>query len=109
MKNYISDGDAVTITATAAVASGKGVLVGDLFGVATTDIASGAQGEIKTRGGAELDKVPAEAWAQGVKIYWDNSAKLCTSVVGSNKLIGCALAAAAAGAAVGSVRLNGTV
>ena len=34
MKNYVSDGNALTVTAPAAVSAGAGVLIGSIFGVA---------------------------------------------------------------------------
>jgi predicted RecA/RadA family phage recombinase len=40
-------------------------------------------------------------------IYWDNTAKECTTTVGSNKLIGTAALAATNPSSTGTVRLNG--
>lgn len=107
MKNYIQDGDTVTVTAPYALASGAGCLVGTLFGVAANAAASGADAEILTEGVFELPKVSAQAWAQGAAIYWDNTAKNCTTVTTSNTLIGKALVAAANPSDTGIVRLNG--
>jgi predicted RecA/RadA family phage recombinase len=107
MKTSIANGDFLNITATSNILSGAGVLVGSLFGVATTDIASGAQGSIALTGIFDLPKVDAQAWAVGAPIYWTGTA--CTSVASTNKLIGCAAAAvgASAGLTTGRVRLNG--
>ena len=108
MKNYIMTGDIVTVTAPYNVSSGGGVLVGDIFGVATHDAASGAAVEIKTTGVFELAKTSAQAWSSvGLPIYWDNSSKVVTSTAGTNKLIGVNLATAANPSATGVVRLNG--
>lgn len=107
MKNYIQDGDTVTVTAPYALASGDGCLVGTLFGVAANAAASGADAEILTEGVFELAKVSAQAWTQGAAIYWDNAAKNCTTVTTSNTLIGKALVAAANPSGTGIVRLNG--
>ena len=46
MKNYVQNGANVTITAGAAYSSGDPVVVGDLVGVAVTDIANGATGQL---------------------------------------------------------------
>lgn len=106
-KNYIQPGDTVTVTAPATVASGAGVLVGTLFGVAITGAASGAAVPIKTTGVFDLPKTSAQAWTVGAAIYWDDTAKNCTTTSTSNTLIGKALAVAANPSATGVVRLNG--
>lgn len=107
MVNYKSPGEVVSLTAPYAVASGAGALVGALFGVATGTYANGAAGEFATAGVFELAKVSAQAWTQGALIYWDNTAKNCTTTSTSNTRIGCALVAAANPSSTGIVRLNG--
>jgi predicted RecA/RadA family phage recombinase len=109
MNNYTQPGDVLTLTAPYDVASGGGALVGSIFCVATSAVASGARGEFKTTGVFGLNKTAAQAWTEGQKLYWDNTAKEVTSVSTSNTLIGCATAPAANPSASGSVRLNGTV
>lgn len=106
-KNYIQPGDTVTVTAPAAVASGAGVLIGTLFGVAITDAASGAAVPIKTTGVFDLAKTSAQAWTVGAAIYWDNTNKVCTTTATDNTLIGKAVEAAANPSGTGRVRLNG--
>ncbi|WP_105403408.1 DUF2190 family protein [Neorhizobium sp. T7_12] len=107
MKNYIQPGSTVTVAAPANVLSGAGVLVGTLFGVACGDALYAADVEIKTDGVFELNKLSAQAWTVGAAIYWDNTAKECTTVTTSNTLIGKALAVAANPSSTGIVRLNG--
>jgi len=107
MKNYIRRGETITLTAPYAVSSGSGALVGAIFGVAVGDVASGAQGEFCVTGVYSLTKETGTAWSVGDLIYWDNTNKRCTKTATSNKLIGVAVEAAAAGDAVGRVRLNG--
>lgn len=109
MKNYLQDGDVLSLTAPYDVASGAGLLVGALFGVATGAAASGASVQARTRGVYTLAKTSAQAWSVGAKIYWDDTNKLATSTASGNTLIGCAVAAAANPSAAGIVRLNGTV
>lgn len=109
MKNYVQDGDVLSLTAPYDVASGAGLLVGALFGVATGAAASGASVQARTRGVYTLAKTSAQAWSVGAKIYWDDTNKLATSTASGNTLIGCAVAAAANPSATGIVRLNGTV
>lgn len=108
MKNYVQKGDAVTLVAPYDVASGAGMLVGSVFGVATAAALSGAEVEAQLVGVVDVAKVSAQAWTQGAKVYWDNTAKNVTTTVGSNTLIGVAVAAAANPSDTGRVRLNGS-
>lgn len=109
MKNYIQAGDVISVTAPADVASGAGVKVGVLFGVAVADAASGAALEIATRGVFELPKTSAQAWTEGAAIYFIPTTKLCTTAATTgNLLIGTAAAVAANPSDVGLVRLNGS-
>lgn len=110
MKNYVSDGETLDITAADAVASGGGVLAGTIFGVATGDITAGAQGVIGLCGVYDLPKAASQAWTIGAKVYWDNAAKVCTTVATSNTLIGiaCLTVGGTSDEIIGRVRLNGT-
>jgi predicted RecA/RadA family phage recombinase len=107
-KNYIQEGDVLTLIAPYTVVSGAGLLVGSIFGVAVTDAASGASVEAGIEGVYELAKASG-AWTQGVLLYWDNSAKNVTTsaAAGANKLIGTAAQAQQSGDTVGRVLLNG--
>jgi predicted RecA/RadA family phage recombinase len=110
MKNFIQRGDVLTITAGADLVSGQGLLVGDLFGVVTVGVASGAKTELHVGGGVfELPKVSAQAWTQGASIYWDDTAKNCTTTTSTHKKIGVAAAVADNPSATGRVLLNATV
>jgi len=110
MKNFIQKGDSLNVTAPAAVSSGDGVKLGQIFGVAVTDAANGADLVIKTEGVFELDKVGSQAWTIGALVYWDDSNKYCTTTASGNVLIGVATAAVGSGAGetLGNVRLNGS-
>lgn len=108
MKNYVSSGDMLTLTAPADVASGAGALVGSIFGIAATTIASGAEGEFRTRGVFTLPKTSALAIAVGDKVYWDNTAKEVNKTASGNTLVGVAVSAAANPSATVDVRLNGS-
>jgi len=107
MKNYIMDGEALELTAPYNVASGGGALVGSIFGVAKSDVLSGALGVFQLTGVIELAKTSAQAWTVGVLIYWDDTNKVATSTASTHKLIGVAAAAAANPSSIGWVRLNG--
>jgi predicted RecA/RadA family phage recombinase len=107
MKNYIQPGTVITLAAPYTVTSGQGAQVGSIFGVASADYTSGADGEFEIEGVFELAKATGTAWVPGQKIYWDNSAKVATAVAATNILIGNATLAAASGDALGTVRLGG--
>jgi predicted RecA/RadA family phage recombinase len=109
MKNFIQRGETLTLTAPYAVSSGGGALVGSIFGVAVTDVASGEDGEFQVAGVFDLvrETGATTGWSQGALIYWDNTNKRVTKTSPSNKLIGVAVRAAADGDATGRVRLNG--
>jgi predicted RecA/RadA family phage recombinase len=76
MKNFIRNGDMNSVTSPAGgIASGQGVLVGSLFGVAAKAAAEGESVEIATVGVYELPKAPATVVAQGARVAWDDTAK----------------------------------
>lgn len=108
MKNFVAVGNILTLPAPAALTSGQGALIGSIFGVAQKDASNGEDVAILVTGVFELPKAPSQAWAVGAKVYWDNTAKVCTTVVGSNTLIGAAVKAVGgtAGETTGTVRLN---
>jgi predicted RecA/RadA family phage recombinase len=108
-KNYIQEGDTLTLTAPYAVTTGGGLLVGSLFAVAGVTLANGVSGSCFIEGVFELTKNSAEAWTVGLKVYWDNTNKVVTSTASGNTLIGCATEPAANPSSVGRVRLNGIV
>jgi predicted RecA/RadA family phage recombinase len=87
MVNFVQDGQTLVLTAPYAVASGAGALVGRLFGVATDTYGNGVVGEFKMKGVFDLAK-DTSTFAEGDKVYWDNSAKLCTSVATAHDIIG---------------------
>lgn len=109
MKTFIQPGHTLTLTAPAEVASGDGLLVGAIFGVATHDALAGAEVETQLDGVVEIAKAASQAWTAGAKVYWDNTAKRVTNIASGNTLIGVAVLAVGAGAeeTIGRVRLNG--
>jgi predicted RecA/RadA family phage recombinase len=88
MRNVVQDGFILTLTASRAVTSGQGMLRGNLFGVALADTANGVAGEFAVGAGVFNLPKAAQAMAEGVTLYWDNTAFNVTTTVGTNKLIG---------------------
>jgi predicted RecA/RadA family phage recombinase len=111
MKNFVQHGEYMTLTAPYARLSGEGALVGALFGIAVTDVASGEEGAFCTEGVFTQPKATGASTggAQGAKAYWVAASKSFSAVASGNTLVGCFAATCADGDATCSVRLNGTV
>lgn len=109
MKNWNSPGEHITLPAPTDVSSGAFVAVGAISGVAQTAAAAGEDVVLVRRGVFDLPKVAAEAWSIGVRIYWDATAKVMTTIDTDNTLVGAATALAAGGSATGRVLLDGVI
>jgi len=109
MKNYVNAGEHLTIPAPYNAASGTGVKSGSIFGIAQFDVVAPADIVVVRKGVFAVAKVSAQAWAVGAKIYWDDAAKLFTTVATSNLLVGVATAAATNPSGTGEVLLTGQV
>jgi predicted RecA/RadA family phage recombinase len=108
MKNYVEPGEVLELTApSGGVVSGTAYKIGSLVVVATVTVAQTVKFSALVVGVVTHAKVSAQAWTEGVKLYWDDSAKLFTTSAGGNTLVGVAAAAAANPSATGSVRLDG--
>lgn len=105
MKNYICEGKNIEFTAGADVKSGDPVVVGDLVGVSSTDVANGADGVASIEGVYVLKKKSADVVAKGVKLYWDATNKEVTVTASTNKAAGYAYEAAGATVTLVSVKL----
>ena len=106
MRNFIQPGHSLDLTVPAPVLSGSGILIGSIFGVCATDALSGATVAVSVEGVFTLPKASG-AVTVGQPVFWDNTAKLVTTVSTANTRIGVATAAAATGDATVPVRLNG--
>lgn len=112
MKNFVSQGDTLTLTAPAGgVLSGVAVLIGtNIFGVPVTDADAGDVFALKTSGVYENQpKAAGAAWAEGDAVYWDNVAKNFTKTSAGNTRVGAAVVAALSGDTVGTVKLGPVV
>ncbi|MFN4142782.1 DUF2190 family protein [Aestuariivirga sp.] len=109
MKNFVQPGHNITALAPiGGVASGDPVLIGNLFGIASTDAAEGAEVELGTVGVYDIGKA-AVAVSAGDIAYFDATAGNVTTddATGSNLRVGIFVAAAADSATIGRVRLDG--
>ncbi len=107
MKNFVQPGQVITLVAPYDVASGGGLKVGIFVGIATYAAKAGEKVEVKLDGVFDADKTSAQAWTAGDAVYWDNTAKVFTTVASANTKVGGAVLDAANPSTVGRVRLNG--
>jgi predicted RecA/RadA family phage recombinase len=109
MNSYKQPGDTIELAAPYARNSGEGAQIGSIFGVASRTMANAERGNFMLTGVHNLKKTSAQAWTEGVKIYWDNTAKETTTAAaaGANLFIGHAAGAFANPTATGDVRLHG--
>ena len=107
MKNFIAEGNSMTFTAGADVASGELVIVGEFAGVSVTDVANGGTGTLQLTGIVRLPKAAAaNAINAGAACYHVAKEITHTDNSGANALVGYAVADAAADATEILVRLK---
>lgn len=108
MKNFVQEGNTVTLTApTGGVLSGAGVVVGNLFGVAAYDAIEDAEVEVQVVGVFTLPK-GAGVINEGAIVWWNNTAKAVSNVTGAGYFpIGVAVEGALDAGATVKVRLDG--
>jgi predicted RecA/RadA family phage recombinase len=105
VNNFINEGRALQFTATANVASGQGVVIGSVLGVATDAVANGDTGAALIVGRVKLPKA-AGAITAGAKLIWDHTAgNLKTSGAAPGNLNNAAIAASGAGAGDATVEV----
>ena len=110
MKNYIQEGDVLTLTPAADVASGVGYLFGaSLFGVAVGDVTVNTPGAFCTEGVIEIGKTSALAIAVGDRVYWDAINKVVNKTATAQQCVGIAVEAAANPSATVKVKLGAYV
>lgn len=108
MKNFIQNGAMITVPApTGGIASGRGMIVGGLFGIAATNAPEATNVEIATTGVYDLPKAPATVLALGDRVAWDDTAKVIAPSATGLYPVGIAITAAGNGAVTVRVRLDG--
>ncbi len=104
--NYLHEGSFLTLSAPYDLNPGDGALVGIIFGVSQGTYASGAPAVLGVEGVWFIKKVSTDAFLAGAAVYWDNTAKLCTSTASGNTKIGVAVVTAINPSPTVDVRLN---
>ena len=107
--NKVSSGDVLSWknTTGSAVTSGSLVKIGDVYGVALTDIADTATGAVAIQGVWRFTVAAGTVTAQGVKLYFNSASSVKTNVV-ANTAVGCSVSIPAATATSVDVLLNAT-
>ena len=96
MRNFVQEGDTLTLTPGANVAAGVGFLFGtSLFGVASNDVLSGQPGEFITEGVVEIAKTSALAISTGTRVYWVPGSSVVNATASGQQCVGIAVADAA--------------
>lgn len=106
MKNYLQKGATLAFVAGADYLAGAPVILGSMIGMVEAAVLTGATGSAAVEGVFSVDKVSAQAWAQGDKIYWDVSLAKFTNVADTDSVFaGVAAKAAANPSAKGELKL----
>lgn len=109
MKNYVQEGETLTLTApVGGCVSGSAYKIGRFIGIAQGDADAGDPVDLALVGVFDLAKA-AEAVAEGDPAYWDTAALALTKTAGAtaSTLVGAFAAAALIGDATAPVRLSG--
>ncbi len=118
--NYVQHGERIEVTlgsGETAVASGKGYLIGGMFGVVVALTRNGltvfsnqasAQGDVAVVALEGVYTLPKATGAitLGAKVYWDNTAKNITTTSSSNTFCGYAWTAQASGDTTVQVKIQ---
>ena len=107
-KNYVQEGDIVTVPAPADVTSGKLVVIGSLIGITQKAALSGQPMPLLTNGVNSYAKTSALAIAVGDKVYYDAANDLLNKTDVGNTLVGIAVEAAANPSATVKFKLGAT-
>jgi len=95
MKTFIQEGDTLTLTPTADVATGIGFLFGAaLFGVAVRAATNGVASEFKCSGVVTIAKTSALAISVGDRLFWDSVNKVVNKTTTAQQQVGVAVSAA---------------
>jgi predicted RecA/RadA family phage recombinase len=111
MKNFIQQGDTLTVAAPYTVTSGQGVLKGRMFGIASYDALITADVDIVLEGVFDINKPTGLAFATvGAVVYWDDNARQCSATdSGNSYAIGVVAKAAGSSDTTVRVRLGGGI
>lgn len=85
--SFINEGGTFEHTPSIDLEAGDVVVIGDLVAIAVVPIEANTVGTVTIGGQFHIAKAALDI-GQGLKVYWDDTAKNITTTVGSNKVIG---------------------
>ncbi len=107
MQNYVHPGAVVPLTApSGGVVSGRGVKIGAIIAIAASTKAAGESFEGALEGVFDVASDTGAAWAEGDKVYWNDTDKVFTKTANGNTLAGLVVAAKVSGGTTGRVNLR---
>jgi predicted RecA/RadA family phage recombinase len=106
MKNYVQEGDTLTLIAPYALTPGQGLQVGAIFGVASSTAASGAEVEAALTGVFEITALNTDTGSVGALMYWDNTNRRLTTTASTHVKVGVLTVAKTNGQTTATVRLS---
>jgi len=107
MENAVNSGSVLKLTApSGGVVSGTVYKIGSLIVVAQATVAEGLSFAAVPRLVLDYAKTSAQAWTEGVLLYWDDTNKVFTTTSTSNTLCGYATEVAANPSTTGRVFLT---
>ncbi|WP_010184773.1 DUF2190 family protein [Sphingomonas sp. PAMC 26605] len=106
MNNFVQPGKMLDLIAPAGgVVGGKTVKINSIIAIPAKNALETYPFSGAVEGVFDLDAKTAQAWAAGVTLYWDDTAKVYTTTAGGNTKAGYAVADKDAAAAIGRVKL----
>ena len=98
MKNFLQEGEVLSVIAPQNVLSGDVVVVGSLAGIATTDALSGAAVSLATEGVFAITKTAGATFNPGDKVGWNHTTSAAVVAgTAATPLIGVAVLSSAGG------------
>jgi predicted RecA/RadA family phage recombinase len=88
MKNFISEGKTLTVTAGQDYTAGEGISLSDRAGVCQHAVANGSDVEVALEGVFNMTKLNTDTVAKGQKLYWHTSSKYVTTSSSGAKALG---------------------
>jgi predicted RecA/RadA family phage recombinase len=109
MKNYVQEGKNLPylVPSATTIASGQGVKVGLLFGVAIIGGTTGHTISLATEGVYDLPKAGSLAINIGDAVYWDDTNKRVNKTASGNLPVGIAVESVGSAATTVNVKLGG--
>lgn len=105
-RNYVQDGDSLSLTAPYARNAGEGALIGTIFAIALNDVANAVAGQFATGGVWDIFAQSTATGAQGARAYWDDTNKRVDTVSTVGQFIGRLTEAKTSGQTTARVLLN---